>query len=49
VSTSKHAIYQFQNLAERSEHQALVRKFIDKLKQFQEQTNDPWLHKWTYE
>ncbi len=38
-----------ENLAERCEHQDLVRRFIDKLKAFQEQTHDPWIHKWTYE
>ncbi len=38
-----------ENLAERSEYGELVSRFIDKLKTFQERTNDPWIHKWTYE
>lgn len=37
------------NLAERPGHQELVRSFIEKLKAFQQQTKDPWFHKWTYE
>ena len=37
------------NLAERPEHADLVKSFCDQLMQFQEDTNDPWLHKWEYE
>lgn len=37
------------NLAERNECDELVRTFIDRLKVFQKETNDPWFHKWTYE
>ena len=37
------------NLANRPECQDLVSSFITKLKRFQEETSDPWLHKWTYE
>lgn len=38
-----------ENLAEKSEYQDMARSFIEKLKRFQEQTHDPWLHKWDYE
>jgi len=38
-----------QNLAEKADCQEMVRVFIEKLQAFQKQTNDPWLHKWTYE
>jgi len=34
---------------ERPEHKERVLSFIEKLKEFQERTSDPWLHKWTYE
>jgi len=37
------------NLAESPEHAGLVNSFCEKLKRFQEETRDPWLHKWTYE
>lgn len=37
------------NLAGLSGSQALVEDFIVKIKQFQADTDDPWLHKWTYE
>lgn len=37
------------NLAEKEEHRDLVASFCEKLKAFQKDTNDPWLHKWTYE
>ena len=37
------------NLAESTTHQDLVATFADKLKRFQEETGDPWLHKWAYE
>jgi len=37
------------NLAERSEYAGMVEEFIGKLKKFQEETKDPWYHKWVYE
>ncbi len=37
------------NLAERAEFKNIVEDFSGKLKQFQKDTNDPWLHKWIYE
>ena len=37
------------NIADNAESKGLVLSFIEKLKDFQERTNDPWLHKWTYE
>jgi N-sulfoglucosamine sulfohydrolase len=37
------------NLAERPEFRHLVDSFVEKLKAFQKRTDDPWLHKWTYE
>jgi len=37
------------NLAEKPEYSEMVNAFIGKLKCFQEETKDPWLHKWTYE
>jgi len=37
------------NLAEKPECAELVADFCAKLRAFQEETNDPWLHKWEYE
>ena len=37
------------NLADHPAHAARVAGFCDKLKAFQQQTQDPWLHKWEYE
>jgi len=37
------------NLAERPEYAERAASFCDHLKQFQEDTHDPWLHKWEYE
>jgi len=37
------------NLAEMPEHAPLVDEFCQKLKAFQQETKDPWLHKWEYE
>jgi N-sulfoglucosamine sulfohydrolase len=37
------------NLAERPEHAEAVRDYCEKLKRFQQETRDPWLHKWEYE
>jgi len=38
-----------ENLAAKSEYRELVDSFSEKLKVFQQETNDPWLHKWEYE
>jgi N-sulfoglucosamine sulfohydrolase len=37
------------NLAEDPAHKKQVDIFVDKLKTFQEETRDPWIHKWIYE
>jgi N-sulfoglucosamine sulfohydrolase len=37
------------NLADKPEHKTLVEDFSAKLKKFQTETNDPWVHKWIYE
>lgn len=37
------------NLADDTDHGALVSEFCDKLKRFQQRTNDPWFVKWTHE
>lgn len=37
------------NLAELPEYADMVADFSTKLKAFQEETGDPWLHKWIYE
>lgn len=37
------------NLAQNTEHKKLLKGFIEKVKAFQENTNDPWKHKWVYE
>jgi N-sulfoglucosamine sulfohydrolase len=37
------------NLADRNEYAALVEEFCDKIRRFQQETRDPWEHKWTYE
>jgi N-sulfoglucosamine sulfohydrolase len=37
------------NLAEKPEHRRLVDSFAEKIRRFQEETGDPWLHKWEYE
>lgn len=37
------------NLADHEEYQEMVKTFCNKLKTFQKETNDPWLHKWEYE
>lgn len=38
-----------QNLAEKPEHRQLVDAFVEKIKEFQKATKDPWFHKWEYE
>lgn len=37
------------NLAEQTEYASLVDDFCQKLQVFQQQTKDPWFHKWEYE
>ena len=37
------------NLAGREDYKPLVDRFCMKLRAFQEETNDPWIHKWEYE
>lgn len=37
------------NLAEDPSYADMVEGFVAKLKRFQQDTKDPWLHKWTYE
>jgi N-sulfoglucosamine sulfohydrolase len=37
------------NLADKAESKDIVKDFSAKLRKFQEDTNDPWLHKWKYE
>lgn len=37
------------NLAEQEEYADLVAEFCWKLRAFQEETRDPWVHKWEYE
>jgi N-sulfoglucosamine sulfohydrolase len=37
------------NLADRPDHAGLVAELSGRLRRFQEETADPWLHKWTYE
>lgn len=41
--------WEFNNLAESPEHQSTLKKMKDKLKEFQESTDDPWLLKWDRE
>jgi N-sulfoglucosamine sulfohydrolase len=37
------------NLANDAEHAETLARLLSKLKTFQEETKDPWLHKWEYE
>lgn len=37
------------NLSEKPEYEDMVEEFCEKMKKFQKETNDPWLHKWIYE
>jgi N-sulfoglucosamine sulfohydrolase len=37
------------NLADKPEYQELIDSFCAKIKRFQKETEDPWIHKWTYE
>ena len=37
------------NLADLPEDESLVASFCEKLRRFQKDTGDPWLHKWIYE
>jgi N-sulfoglucosamine sulfohydrolase len=38
-----------ENLAGKPEYRELVEGFAKKIRNFQEETGDPWLHKWDYE
>ena len=40
---------EIENLAEKPEYAQMVEGFCEKLKTFQRETKDPWLHKWIYE
>jgi len=40
---------EIQNLSDSKEYASIIAGFCDKIKRFQEETNDPWLHKWEYE
>jgi len=37
------------NLADKPEYAGLIAAFSEKIRQFQEHTRDPWVHKWIYE
>lgn len=37
------------NLAQAKTHQAVFNQLVSKLKRFQQDTQDPWFHKWRYE
>ena len=37
------------NLAENAQYKTIFNQLLQKLKQFQQQTHDPWIHKWEYE
>lgn len=37
------------NLAENAQYKTIFNQLLQKLKQFQQQTQDPWIHKWEYE
>lgn len=37
------------NLADKPEYSSIVDEFCVKLKEFQRETKDPWIHKWEYE
>jgi N-sulfoglucosamine sulfohydrolase len=37
------------NLAADPEHRVVLMELMGKLKAFQQNTNDPWVHKWVYE
>ncbi len=41
--------HEVRNLAEEAESADLVAQFSEKIRQFQQETKDPWLHKWDYE
>ncbi len=40
---------EIENLAAKPEYKEMVDGFCEKLKKFQKETKDPWLHKWIYE
>jgi len=37
------------NLAQEPQYAEMTQAFVEKLKAFQKETKDPWLHKWKYE
>jgi len=37
------------NLAQKKRHKVIFNQLLAKLKQFQQDTQDPWVHKWNYE
>jgi N-sulfoglucosamine sulfohydrolase len=37
------------NLAQKKQYQAVFEDLLTRLKQFQNDTSDPWVHKWSYE
>jgi len=41
--------YEIENLAYNPQYKALVDDFCEKIRIFQKETKDPWLHKWEYE
>jgi N-sulfoglucosamine sulfohydrolase len=41
--------HEVENLAYRPEYAAMVESFKNKIRRFQEETGDPWRHKWEYE
>lgn len=41
--------YEIKNLADNTQYKSLVDDFCEKIRTFQKETNDPWLHKWEYE
>jgi len=41
--------YEIKNLSEKKEFRTVVEDFCEKLKKFQKNTGDKWLHKWNYE
>ncbi|HDP35636.1 MAG TPA: DUF4976 domain-containing protein [Candidatus Hydrogenedentes bacterium] len=41
--------HEINNLADSPEHATILAELKEKLRAFQERTNDPWIHKWEYE
>ena len=40
--------HEVENLAYRPEYAAVVESLKNKIRRFQEETGDPWRHKWKY-